>query len=147
MISVQSEDFDHGAEYQALRDSADGDGAIVTFTGIVRDMSDRARISAISLEHYPGMVEKSLAKLCVDARQRWPLGQIRIIHRVGTLNASDQIVFVGVSSEHRRAAFEAAEYIMDFLKTRAPLWKMEHTAEGKRWVEARASDQDAAARW
>ncbi len=147
MISVQSDDFDHGEEYQTLRAAAQGDGAIVTFTGIVRDMSQAGSVSKIHLEHYPGMTEKSLTRLCEDARQRWSLGQIRIIHRVGTLAASDQIVFVGVSAKHRNAAFEAAEFLMDQLKTTAPLWKKEFGSEGASWVTAKQSDHDAAGRW
>ncbi len=147
MITVQHEDFDHGAEYQALRRASHGEGAIVTFTGIVRDMGSAGTVSNITLEHYPGMTEKSLKKLCLDAKARWPLGQVRIIHRVGTLDANEQIVFVGVTSKHRRAAFEAAEYLMDYLKTTAPLWKQESSAQGNTWVEAKQSDQEAVIRW
>ncbi len=147
MITVQQADFDHAAEYQALRQAAPGDGAIVTFTGIVRDMNAAGSVSQIRLEHYPGMTEKALAQLCVEARERWPLGQLRIIHRVGTLDADEQIVFVGVTSKHRRAAFLAAEFLMDCLKTRAPLWKQEVSAQGSQWVAAKRSDEEAARRW
>ncbi|WIO73595.1 molybdopterin synthase catalytic subunit MoaE [Porticoccaceae bacterium LTM1] len=147
MISIQSDDFDVGKEYQALKESADGDGAIVTFTGLVRDMCESGSVSGISLEHYPGMAEKSLMEICTKARQRWSLGNIRIIHRVGELAASEHIVFVGVTSKHRHDAFEACEFLMDYLKTRAPLWKKEITAAGAIWVEAKQTDHDAAAVW
>ncbi|MFV0478259.1 MAG: molybdopterin synthase catalytic subunit MoaE [Parahaliea sp.] len=147
MISIQEQDFDLGQEYQALREAADGDGAIVTFSGLVRDMSSQGRVSAIFLEHYPGMTEKALMSICLQARERWPLGAVRIIHRIGRLDAAEQIVFVGVTSQHRRAAFEAAEYLMDILKTRAPLWKKELTGSEQTWVDSKASDQTAANRW
>lgn len=147
MISIQTSDFDVGIEYQALKESADGDGAIVTFTGLVRDMCEMGSVSGISLEHYPGMAEKSLMEICTKARQRWSLGNIRIIHRIGELAASEQIVFVGVTSKHRHDAFEACEFLMDYLKTRAPFWKKEITASGAVWVEAKQTDNDAAAVW
>ncbi len=147
MISVQTNDFDLGHEYQMLRQDADGDGAIVTFTGLVRDFNNSGSVSMIRLEHYPGMTEKSLMNICSDARKRWELGQIRLIHRVGFIGANEQIVFVGVSSKHRKSAFEAAEFIMDYLKTNAPIWKQEGTATGMKWVESKQSDQTAASRW
>lgn len=147
MISVQQHDFDHATEYQALRDSADNDGAIVTFTGLVRDFNCHNAVSSIKLEHYPGMTEKSLMSICSLARERWELGQIRVIHRVGVIDAKEQIVFVGVSSTHRAAAFEAAQFIMDHLKTQAPFWKKESTANGVNWVEAKESDEQAANKW
>jgi len=147
MISVQKDDFNQGAEYEKLRQDAAGDGAIVTFTGLVRDFNADGSVSMIRLDHYPGMTEKSLMNICVEARKRWELGQIRIIHRIGVIEASAQIVFIGVSAKHRKNAFEAAEFIMDFLKTSAPLWKQEGTAGGMKWVESKKSDQDAIARW
>lgn len=136
MISVQTEDFDHGLEYRVLRENADSDGAIVTFTGLVRDFNIGRSVSNIVIEHYPGMTEKSLMSICSDARKRWELGQVRIIHRVGTIEASEQIVFVGVTSKHRKDAFESAQFIMDVLKMKAPLWKQEGTAKGMEWVES-----------
>ncbi len=147
MISVQIEDFDHCAEYKALRENADSDGAIVTFTGLVRDFNLDSAVSSVVIEHYPGMTEKSLMSICSDARKRWELGQVRIIHRVGTIESSEQIVFVGVTSKHRKNAFEATEFIMDYLKTSAPLWKQEGTSKGMKWVESKATDQVAIARW
>lgn len=147
MISIQQHDFDHGTEYQAMRDNMDNDGAIVTFTGLVRDFNSESSVTSITLEHYPGMTEKSLMGICTQARDRWELGQVRVIHRVGTIGAKEQIVFVGVSSKHRKAAFEAAQFVMDFLKTRAPFWKQESTTEGMKWVDAKQSDELAAKRW
>ena len=147
MISIQHEDFDLNHEYLQLRDCNDGDGAIVTFSGLVRDYNADGSVSGLFLEHYPGMTEKSLMDICVQARAKWPLGQIRIIHRIGQLNANEQIVFVGVTSAHRAAAFSAAEFIMDYLKTQAPIWKQEHSAKGPKWVEAKDSDVTAASKW
>lgn len=147
MISVQEADFDHSIEYKALRENADSDGAIVTFTGLVRDFNLDGSVSSILIEHYPGMTEKSLMHICSQTRKRWEVGQIRIIHRVGHIKSSDQIVFVGVSSKHRKNAFEATEFIMDFLKTSAPFWKQEGTTKGMRWVESKATDEKAMARW
>lgn len=147
MISLQQEDFDLGAEYQWLRQGGTGDGAIVTFTGLVRDFCQHSTVNSITLEYYPGMTEKSLNKICDEARQRWPLGKIRLIHRIGTIAAAEQIVFVGVTSQHRRAAFAGAEFIMDYLKTQAPFWKKENTPQGALWVEAKDSDLQAAKRW
>lgn len=147
MISIQREDFNHCDVYQVLKEEADGDGAIVTFTGIVRDFNVTGAVSAILIEHYPGMTEKSLMQICTDARKRWELGKIRVIHRIGTLNAEEQIVFVGVTSKHRKSAFEACEFIIDYLKTSAPLWKQEGTSEGMKWVESKQSDKQAMQRW
>jgi molybdopterin synthase catalytic subunit len=147
MISIQTADFDHGQEYTALRSQADSDGAIVTFTGLVRDFNDDSAVSAIQLEHYPGMTEKSLMAITTQARKHWELGQIRIIHRVGNIEASEQIVFVGVTSKHRKNAFEACQFIMDFLKTQAPIWKQEGTQSGMKWVDAKLSDQEATKKW
>ena len=147
MISVQQEDFDHCTEYEALRENADSDGAIVTFTGLVRDFNNDGSVSSINIEHYPGMTEKSSMNICSEARKRWDLGHIRLIHRVGLIESSEQIVFVGVTSKHRKNAFEATQYIMDYLKASAPLWKQEGTSEGLKWVESKASDEVAIARW
>jgi molybdopterin synthase catalytic subunit len=147
MISVQSEDFDHSAQYKLLREKADSDGAIVTFTGLVRDFNDDGSVSGMQIEHYPGMTQKSLNDICLQAKKRWDLGQVRVIHRVGVVAASEQIVFVGVSSKHRKNAFEACQFIMDYLKTSAPFWKQEGIANGMKWVKAKESDKKAAARW
>ncbi|MDN2481695.1 molybdopterin synthase catalytic subunit MoaE [Vibrio agarivorans] len=145
-ISVQTIDFSVGDEYQALAQGTAA-GAVVTFVGKVRDMNLGDEVTGLSLEHYPGMTEKALAEICDQAEQRWPLLDIRVIHRVGDLDIGDQIVFVGVSSAHRGAAFEACEFVMDYLKTKAPFWKKERTSEATRWVESRDSDAKAAERW
>jgi molybdopterin synthase catalytic subunit len=146
MISVGAEAFDVGQEYRWLS-QLDQDGAVVTFTGKVRNHNLGDNVSALTLEHYPGMTEKTLQDIAMQARERWPLQRIRIIHRIGELFPGDEIVFVGVTSAHRSSAFAAAEFIMDYLKTRAPFWKKEATAEGDRWVEAKDNDQQAAERW
>ncbi|PAU39359.1 molybdopterin synthase catalytic subunit [Vibrio coralliilyticus] len=145
-VSVQFEDFSVGAEYEALAQGT-ASGAVVTFVGKVRDMNLGDNVTGLSLEHYPGMTEKALGEICQQAEQRWPLLDVRVIHRVGDLDIGDQIVFVGVSSAHRSAAFEACEFIMDYLKTKAPFWKKERTTEETRWVESRESDAKAAERW
>ena len=145
-MSVQFEDFSVGAEYEALAQGT-ASGAVVTFVGKVRDMNLGDNVTGLSLEHYPGMTEKALGEICQQAEQRWPLLDVRVIHRVGDLDIGDQIVFVGVSSAHRGAAFEACEFIMDYLKTKAPFWKKERTTEETRWVESRESDAKAAERW
>jgi molybdopterin synthase catalytic subunit len=149
MISIQHEDFDPAEEYKKLRANSDGDGdgAIVTISGLVRDHNDEGSVSSLYLEHYPGMAEKSLMNICSEARKLWPLGQIRIIHRVGYLDKNEQIVFVGTSSAHRDAAFAAAQFIMDYLKTEAPFWKKEATSAGSTWVLAKESDKHALKRW
>jgi molybdopterin synthase catalytic subunit len=147
MISIQHEDFNLGDEYQQLRDKSKGEGAIVTFTGLVRDYNNDGSVSGLYLEHYPGMTEKSLMDICVQARKHWPLGSIRVIHRIGQLDANEQIVFVGVTSAHREAAFAGAQFIMDYLKTQAPLWKQEVSAKGAKWVAAKDSDLQAAKKW
>ena len=145
-ISVCREDFSVGDEYEKL--SADNAaGAVVTFVGKVRDMNLGDNIMSLSLEHYPGMTEKVLAEICEQAMERWPVREIRVIHRVGEMKAGDQIVFVGVTSAHRSASFDACEFIMDFLKTKAPFWKKESTPEQERWVDSKDSDQQAAERW
>ncbi|MDV5170477.1 molybdopterin synthase catalytic subunit MoaE [Photobacterium rosenbergii] len=146
MISVQFEDFSVAEEYAQLSQGADA-GAVVTFVGKVRDFNQGDAVTGLSLEHYPGMTEKSLEEIVVQARERWPLLKTRVIHRVGDLALGDQIVFVGVTSAHRGAAFEACEFIMDYLKTRAPFWKKEQTPDESRWVDARETDTSAADRW
>ena len=146
-ISIQEADFDVGAELAALRAGDARVGALASFLGLVRDMNDGQGVSEMTLEHYPGMTEKSLAAIVEEARQRWDIYATRIIHRVGPLKPCDQIVLVAVTSAHRGEAFAACEFIMDYLKTRAPFWKREATPSGARWVDARDSDDSAAARW
>ncbi|ASY78969.1 molybdenum cofactor biosynthesis protein MoaE [Pectobacterium polaris] len=145
-ILVGEENFSVGDEYQWLA-QCDEDGAVVTFTGKVRNHNLAKDVSALTLEHYPGMTEKALAEIVELARERWELPRVSVIHRVGALYPGDEIVFVGVSAAHRSAAFDAAQFIMDYLKTRAPFWKREATPEGERWVESRDSDKQAAQRW
>lgn len=145
-IRVGQENFSVGDEYQWLSQCED-DGAVATFTGKVRNHNLGDNVSALTLEHYPGMTEKALSEIVSEARERWPLQRISLIHRVGAMYPGDEIVFVGVTSAHRSMAFEAAEFIMDYLKTRAPFWKREATEQGDRWVDARDSDHQAAKRW
>ncbi|MBH1928186.1 molybdopterin synthase catalytic subunit MoaE [Serratia rubidaea] len=145
-IRVQRVLFNVGEEYAWLA-QCDDDGAVVTFTGKVRNHNLGDNVSALTLEYYPGMTEKALAEIVATARERWPLQRVSVIHRIGEMFPGDEIVFVGVTSAHRSMAFEAAEFIMDYLKTRAPFWKREATEQGERWVEARDSDQQAAKRW
>lgn len=146
-ISVQTQHFSMSDEYQWLS-ACESDGAVVTFTGKVRNHNLGDDVSALTLEHYPGMTEKALNDIVAQARIRWPLQRVSVIHRIGTLQAGEEIVFVGVTSAHRNSAFESAEFIMDFLKTKAPFWKKEGLSESKtRWVDARQSDHDAAERW
>ena len=147
MIKVQTEDFDVGSEYAALRADVPKIGAIATFVGLVRDMHLDKNVAGLFLEHYPGMTEKVLADTVAEAHKRWSLISVRIVHRVGQLKPSDQIVFVGVSSEHRDAAFAACEYLMDILKTSAPFWKKEDGDSGSHWVDAKVSDTKRAERW
>lgn len=145
-ISVQADDFDVGEEYGQLAKDA-SIGAVVTFVGKVRDMNLGDQVTGLTLEHYPGMTESSLQKIGDSALARWPLDCVRVIHRVGDLDIGDQIVFVGVTSAHRKSAFEACEFVMDYLKTQAPFWKKERTTTDTRWVESRESDAQAAQRW
>ncbi|MEM0674469.1 molybdopterin synthase catalytic subunit MoaE [Dickeya oryzae] len=145
-IRVGQEPFSVGDEYSWLA-ASDTDGAVVTFTGKVRNHNLGDNVSALTLEHYPGMTEKALAEIVEAARERWPIQRVSLIHRVGALFPGDEIVFVGVSGAHRQAAFDAAQFIMDYLKTRAPFWKREATQDGDRWVDARDSDRQAAERW
>jgi molybdopterin synthase catalytic subunit len=148
MISIQTEDFDLGREYQQLRQLAGDAGAVVTFTGLVREWDKQdEKIESLTLEHYPGMTEKSLQKIVDQANERWELKAIRVIHRVGRLEAAEQIVLVGTASAHRQAAFSAAEFIMDYLKSHAPFWKKQQSSAGSHWVEQRSSDADALNRW
>ena len=144
-LSVQSTDFDIGKETAALKSR--GVGALVSFVGTVRDSSDDADLMALWLEHYPGMTEQEINRIITNAGSRWPLSAVRVIHRIGRLAPTDNIVFVGVSSAHRDAAFEAARYIMDYLKSAAPFWKAEETSQGKDWVDAKEHDLEAMARW
>jgi molybdopterin synthase catalytic subunit len=147
-ISVQEADFDAGAEIAALADGDGGAGAVASFVGLVRGGAEAAGgVSAMTLEHYPGMTEKSLADIVEQACTRWELRRVRVIHRIGRLLPGERIVFVGVASAHRRDAFAACEFIMDYLKTQAPFWKKEETPAGARWVDARETDDAAAARW
>jgi molybdopterin synthase catalytic subunit len=147
VVRVQQEDFDVAREIEALRGRDARIGAVAVFIGLVRDMNDAAAVATLTLEHYPGMTEKALAGIVDEAKSRWRIFDATVIHRVGELKPTDQIVLVAVSSAHRREAFEACEFIMDYLKTRAPFWKKEQTPAGPRWVEARESDDEAAARW
>lgn len=146
-IVVQSESFDLGTEVDAMRAGRTDIGAIASFVGLARDLNEGSGVAAMTLEHYPGMTEKALAELVDDANARWALQDVTVIHRVGRLLPGDPIVLVAVASRHRGEAFAACEFIMDYLKTQAPFWKKEETPDGARWVEARASDDAAAARW
>ena len=146
-ISVQLEDFDAGREMAAVRAGNPKVGAVASFIGVVRDMNDGEGIATMTLEHYPGMTEKALNGIVEQAKARWEVLDCTVIHRFGKLAPLDQIVFVAVASGHRGDAFAACEFIMDFLKTRAPFWKKEDTPEGARWVEAKDSDDAAAGRW
>lgn len=147
MIQIQTTDFDISAELAALRAGRADIGAVAMFVGLVRDISGGDAVRAMTLEHYPGMTEKALGEIVLEAEQRWHLQGVRVIHRVGPLRPADQIVLVAVASAHRGDAFQACEFIMDYLKTRAPFWKKETTPAGERWVDSRASDDAAASRW
>ncbi len=147
MVRVQAADFDPGAELAALRLGKSQIGALASFVGLVRELNDGAGVSELTLEHYPGMTEKALEEIIAEARRRWTLIDVLLIHRVGRLLPTDQIVLVAVASAHRGEAFAACEFIMDYLKTRAPFWKREVTAAGARWVEPRLADEQAAERW
>jgi molybdopterin synthase catalytic subunit len=147
MIRVQRDDFDPGAELAALTAGNAHIGGAVSFVGLVRDMAGGAPIRAMTLEHYPGMTERKLAEIEDEARKRWPIEASLIVHRYGRLEPGERIVLVIVASSHRQAAFEAAAFLVDWLKTKAPFWKLEETDAGAEWVEARASDDEAANRW
>ncbi len=155
-VSVQQADFDVGAEIAALSAGDDEAGAVASFVGLVRadklaepgiGAGEAAPVQAMTLEYYPGMTEGALGEIVAQAKTRWQLRRVRVIHRVGRLLPGERIVFVGISSAHRHDAFAACEFIMDYLKTRAPFWKKEETPAGARWVDARESDDAAAARW
>ncbi len=146
-VKVQSDDFDVGAEIETLTAGRTDIGGVATFMGLVRDIAGGETVAAMTLEHYPGMTEKMLADIEAQARQRWPLDEVLIIHRYGRLEPGDRIVLVVTASAHRKAAIEACEFLIDWLKTRAPFWKLEETGQGEQWVEARESDDEAAARW
>ena len=146
-VRVQAEDFDISLEIAALREGNPRIGAIASFIGVVRDLNDGDSVAEMTLEHYPGMTEKSVEQIITQARDRWQVMDALVIHRIGSLKPLDQIVLVVVSSAHRGDAFAACEFIMDFLKTRAPFWKKEQTGNGARWVDARAADDAAADRW
>ena len=146
-VRVQEAPFDAGLEIAALTEGRRDVGAVATFVGVVRDQNEGASVGGMTLEHYPGMTEKALEEICAEAASRWDLIDLRVVHRVGPMKPGEPIVLVAVSSAHRREAFAACEFVMDFLKTRAPFWKREDTPSGMRWVETRSSDEDAAARW
>jgi len=146
-VRVQEADFDLGAELAALRAGQPKVGALASFVGLVRDINDGAGVSEMTLEHYPGMTEKALEEIVGAAKARWDIYDALVIHRVGPLKPCDQIVLVAVTSAHRGESFAACEFIMDYLKTRAPFWKREVTPDGAHWVDARDSDDSAAARW
>ena len=146
-VRVQTEDFDVGRELDALTQGRTDVGGLAGFVGLVRDSNDGHAVKAMTLEHYPGMTEKALEEICAQAHARWDLIDVVVIHRVGPLVPGDRIVMVGVAGGHRGEAFAACEFIMDYLKTRAPFWKKESSGSGERWVEARASDDQAAERW
>ncbi len=146
-VRVQQEDFDLGAELLALRQGNPKIGAIASFLGLVRDINEGDAVAGMSLEHYPGMTEKALERIVEQAKTRWDIFDALVIHRVGDLKPTDQIVLVAVTGEHRGEAFAACEFIMDYLKTQAPFWKREQTQDGARWVDARETDEKAAERW
>lgn len=146
-VRVQTADFDTGAELAALRAADARVGALCSFLGLVRDCNDGLGVAEMTLEHYPGMTEKALEEIVAEAKQRWDIYDALVIHRVGPLRPTDQIVLIAVTSAHRGESFAACEFIIDFLKTRAPFWKREVTPEGARWVDARDTDDSAATRW
>ncbi|HUL67457.1 MAG TPA: molybdopterin synthase catalytic subunit MoaE [Burkholderiaceae bacterium] len=147
MVRIQREPFDVSAELERLRGGDPQVGAVACFIGVVRDLSEGDRVATISLEHYPGMTEKALEDIVAQARARWNIRDVLIIHRIGELHPTDPIVLVAVTSAHRGEAFEACEFVMDYLKTDAPFWKKEATPAGARWVDARAADDVARSRW
>jgi molybdopterin synthase catalytic subunit len=147
MIKVQQEDFDVGAELAQLTDGNTKVGGLASFVGLVRDLADQGAVSAMTLEHYPGMTEKRLAEIEAEARARWPLESVLMIHRYGKLEPGDRIVLVATTSAHRQAALESCAFLIDWLKTKAPFWKLEEGSKGAAWVEAKASDDRAAEKW
>jgi len=146
-VRIQTKDFDAGAEIAALRRDNAKVGAVASFIGVCRDANDGDAVTKMTLEHYPGMTERALEKIVSEAKHRWDVMDVLVIHRVGELKPTDQIVLVVVTGAHRGETFAACEFIMDYLKTRAPFWKKEETPQGARWVEARVSDDEAAQRW
>lgn len=146
-VRVQEADFDLSTEINAFRAGRPEIGAVAAFVGLVRDVNVGSAVSGLTLEHYPAMTQKALEDIVANARQRWEIIDALVIHRVGCLQPQDQIVLAAVASAHRGEAFQACEFIMDYLKTQAPFWKQEQTPDGERWVEAKASDDSAAARW
>jgi len=146
-VRIQALDFDAGAEIAALRRGNPKIGAVASFIGLCRDVNDGDVVTKMTLEHYPGMTEKALENIIAEAKRRWDVMEVLVVHRVGELEPTDQIVLVVVAGAHRGEAFAACEFIMDYLKTRAPFWKKEETPRGARWVEARSSDDEAAERW
>ncbi|MGE7955985.1 molybdopterin synthase catalytic subunit MoaE [Pseudomonas sp. NPDC089530] len=146
-VHVQAEAFDLDRLHREVRGEDPGVGAVVTFVGYVRDLNLGEQVGNLFLEHYPGMTERSLQRLVDQANERWPLQRVTVVHRVGLLQVAEPIVFVGVASAHRQAAFDACAFLMDYLKTRAPFWKRERTSSGERWVDGRESDRLAASRW
>ena len=146
-VRIQTEAFDSGAEIEGLRRSSARIGAIASFVGVVRDLNDDADVRAMALEHYSGMTERAIEEIVREAMERWSLIDASVVHRVGRLEPGDAIVLVVTAAAHRHQAFHACEFVMDYLKTRAPFWKKESTAEGERWVGARTSDERAARRW
>ena len=147
LVSVQTQDFDVGFEIKQLRTARPDVGAVVSFVGQVRDLNEGSTVAELTLEHYPGMTEKSLEAIVNQAKSRWDIFDATVIHRVGTLQPMDQVVLVAVSSAHRGEAFTACEFIMDYLKTEAPFWKKEATDNGEHWLEAKTTDEDARKRW
>ena len=147
MIKVQREDFDIGAELARLTDGNTTVGGLASFVGLVRDLADQGKVSAMTLEHYPGMTEKRLAEIEAEARARWPLESVLIIHRYGKLEPGDRIVLVATTSSHRQAALESCAFLIDWLKTKAPFWKLEQGSKGAAWVEAKESDDRATEKW
>jgi molybdopterin synthase catalytic subunit len=147
MIRVQREDFDVGAELAALSRGKTTIGGITSFVGLVRDIAGGVRVGAMTLEHYPGMTERQLAETEAEAHRRWPLDAVLIIHRYGRLEPGERIVLVATASAHREAAFHSCHFLIDWLKTKAPFWKLEETPDGARWVDAQADDDAAAGRW
>jgi len=146
-ISIQTQDFDHGLEVNLLENDNVEDGAVVTFSGRVRNNNLGLKVKGLFLEYYPDMTEKLLADIIETAKQRWNIGRVKVIHRIGQLAIGEQIVFVGVTSKHRQDAFAANEFIMDFLKVKAPFWKKELTELGETWLEAKTSDKEKAQAW
>ncbi len=147
MVRLQREDFDPGAEIAAMTAGRTDIGGLAAFVGLVREMAGERRIDAMTLEHYPGMTEKKLAEIETEAQRRWPLQASLVVHRYGRLEPGDRIVLVVTASAHREAALASCQFLIDWLKTEAPFWKLEEGPEGAEWVEARASDADAKRRW